>query len=105
MNFCIFIVKILDEPIQSVFADQTPVVEITVQFASPKLTGFDEFRISIWGEFGIEVMNYYQINDYIIVEGVLSLRDASTRTVKRNEVELTVYQIYPYLLEGEEFGF
>jgi len=104
MNSCIFIVKILTTPIQSFFSDNTTVIEATVQFAKiqkQKRETFDEFRLSAWGNLGLDLLKYYRIGDYVIVEGFLSLRNSSKNKIDK-EPEFTIIKLYPFLLTDEE---
>ena len=32
-------------------------------------------NLVFWGKFSQDIINYYEINDYIIIEGYLSIRD------------------------------
>lgn len=107
MNSCIFIVKILTAPVQSFFSDNTTVVEAIVEF--PKLPkqnkqNFDEIRISVWGNLGIDLHKYYRIGDYVIIDGFLSLRSTSDNKLDK-EPEFTVLKLYPFLLNDDEFTY
>jgi len=102
MNYGSFIVKILEKPILTSFDTTNPVTQFTVQI--PQLKKNDEstlMGVSIWGKLGYDITHYYQINDYIIIEGYLSIRETSFNqftigTFKK--VELSIYKIYPFIL-------
>jgi hypothetical protein len=74
MNYSCFIIKILSNPIQSYFEDNISLVEILGKF--PQIRNkrtIEYFRISIWGNLADDVIKYYQINDYLIIEGYISV--------------------------------
>jgi len=80
MNHSILIVKIVASPEQSFLKDGIAVTEIQVKFApiKPKLNSNDVFTISIWGNLSYDIIKHYSINDYIVIEGYISLRDNKT---------------------------
>jgi len=104
MNYTCFIIKIISDPIQSYFEDNSSLVEIIGKF--PQIRNkrtIDYFRISIWGNLADDVMKYYQINDYIIIEGYMFLnRDLFEidNSVKNSQIEISVRKIYPFLLNN-----
>jgi single-stranded DNA-binding protein len=102
MNYASFIVKILEKPILTFFDNTNPVTQFTVQI--PQLKKNNESTamcVNIWGKLGYDITQYYQINDYIIIEGYLSIRNTSLNqfTIKSfKKVELSIYKIYPFVL-------
>ena len=59
------------------------------------------------GNLGRDVKDYYKVNDYILIEGYLSLRqtnkpylNTTSQTPKR--VEVTVLKVYPFLLTYDQ---
>ena len=76
MNYSVFIVKIIQPPEQSFFEDDTTVTEIFVKFPQFLNKNYsDIFQLSIWGNLANDVIEYYSVDDYLIVEGYISLRD------------------------------
>ena len=106
MNYSIFIVKIIKTPQQSFFEDDTSVTEISVQFPQFLNKNYsDIFQISVWGSLAHDAAQYYKVNDYLIVEGSLSLRENHSetfRTKKDKQLELTVSKLYPFLLNTDK---
>jgi len=98
MNYSSFIVKIIKHPVQEVFSETNSVTKLIVQI--PQKTKKSNspipriIHLFIWGRLGTDFLEYYKLNDYIIVEGYLSL--SPTRNPKI--VKLSVYKIYPFLL-------
>ena len=57
-----------------------------------------------WGNLGREVNKFYRINDYILIEGYISLRPKKMITVSTQvskQVTISVLRIYPILLNSD----
>jgi hypothetical protein len=102
MNYSSFIVKIIEKPIQTFFDNTNSVTQFVVQI--PQLKNNDDniiMRVIIWGKLGYDIIKYYQINDYIIIEGYLSIRENSFNQLTigtSKKVEVSIYKIYPFIL-------
>nr|YP_009497033.1 hypothetical protein ycf41 [Psammoneis obaidii]AWT39746.1 hypothetical protein ycf41 [Psammoneis obaidii] len=102
MNYASFIVKIIEKPTQIFFDNGTLLTQFIVQI--PEFKNKSKCTIvhaTIWGKLGYDITQYYQINDYIIVEGYLSIRENlnsefNFKTFKK--AEISIYKIYPFLL-------
>lgn len=105
MNYSIFIVKIIQKPQQSFFEDDTSVTEVLVQFPHYLNKNYlNTFQISVWGNLAYDLMQYYKINDYLIIEGFFSLRDNNLDNFnikKDKQLEFTVSKLYPFLLQNQ----
>ena len=96
------IVKILETPEQTIFNPDIPVTRFRVQF--PQIRNTYIVHLVFWGNLARDVANYYKINDYILIEGYISLREKSisTEDIKKSKnVEITVLKIYPFVLSYE----
>lgn len=92
------IVKILETPKQKIFNTNIPVTQFRVQF--PQVRNNAVIHLTFWGNLARDVANYYKINDYILIEGYISLRDQkvlNTIISKSKKVEITVLKVYPFL--------
>ena len=105
MNYTSFIVKILKKPKQSFLKNNIIVTNIIVRYVSPRIKTFNiknNFQISIWEKFSYDTVKYYKPNDYIIVEGYISLRTpfiTSNKTANTDrQVEISVFKHYPLVL-------
>ena len=102
MNYACFIVKIIEKPTQTFYNIRTPVTKFIVQV--PDFNNTDKFTLIpavIWGKLGYDIIQYYQTNDYIIIEGYLSIRknlidEFGISSFKK--IEISIYKIYPFLL-------
>jgi len=103
MNYGIFAVKIIKNSGQSFFSDGTSLTELTVQLPQVRKNNIKIiFQVSIWGKLSYDVAKYYQPNDYIVIEGYISLRTTfitSSKISKTDkQVEISVFKHYPFLL-------
>jgi hypothetical protein len=94
-NYISGIVKILENPIQTIFDKNIPVTQFRVQL--PQVRNNTIINLTFWGKLGQDIVNYYEINDYIIIEGYLSLRNKKILNNSK-KVEITVLKVYPFLL-------
>ena len=98
-NYIGAIVKILENPKQKVFNNNISFTEFRAQL--PQIRNTQVVSLSVWGNLARDVANYYKVNDYVIIEGYLSLRDKQTPNLTiqiSKKVEITVLKIYPFLL-------
>jgi hypothetical protein len=59
-------------------------------------------KLIFWGDFAYDVAHYYQVNDYILIEGYLAYKkeELTNRTFKN--LEITVFKVYPLFLNSEK---
>ena len=98
MNCSSFIAKIIKHPVREVFSETISVTKLIVQIPQRRKKSNPStptiINLSIWGQLGIDFLEYYKLDDYIIVEGYVSL----SRTRNPKTVNLSVYKIYPFFL-------
>lgn len=100
MNYSCFIVKIVNEPISSQFKNNISLVEMLVKFSTVrKVKTIETLRVLVWGNLAEDIIKYYQVNDYIIIEGYV--RNFSDTGIK-DQVEVSVKKVYPFLLKSQK---
>lgn len=100
MNYSCFIVKIVNEPISSQFKNNISLVEMLVKFSTVrKVNTIETLRVLVWGNLAEDIIKYYQVNDYIIIEGYV--RNFSETGIK-DQVEVSVKKVYPFLLKNQK---
>lgn len=72
-NYFASVVKILEKPIQTVVNDRIVITEFRAQLAQIRNTRI--VNLVFWGNLASDVVNYYNVNDYIMIEGYLSLHN------------------------------
>ena len=96
MNYSNFIVKVLKKPKQKFLKKKIMLTELHVQFPSTRIknkNGLSTMDLLIWGNLGQDVLKYYKINDYLLVEGFISLRKKRFNT--NQQIKISVSKIYP----------
>lgn len=94
INYVISMVKILEKPVKKVLKGDISVTKFRAQL--PQIRSNRIIYIIFWGILAHDVANYYQVNDYIMVEGYLS----SINNAKNNlgqtfpKLYLTVIKLY-----------
>lgn len=95
MNHGIFIVKIIENPIDLSY-NQNPVLKIQVQFAKiGRKNSKSQINLLLWGGFREDFINYYKIQDYLLIEGIITSKGYNDH---QDEVKLIAKRVYPFLL-------
>ena len=104
MNYVILAVKVIKNSGQSFFADGTSLTELTVQLPQVRKNNLKVIlQVSIWGKLSYDVAKYYQSEDYIVIEGYISIRNINTDRITNlldKQVEISVFKLYPLLLKS-----
>jgi hypothetical protein len=104
MNYISLIVKLIGKPEQSFFDDNISVTEVMAKFSQVQKNRNDiTIKLCIWGNLAYDMVQYYQINDYILVEGYISLNQVdldASKLLNEKQLELSVFKIYPFLLSN-----
>ena len=99
-NYFSGMVKLLENP-QQINVSKTS-IRITVRAELFQIRENKLIRIHFWGNLGQEVREYYRMNDYILVEGYLSIPNKNPKNLEQKpipETSITVLKIYPFLLQ------
>lgn len=94
-NYLGSVVKILEKPIQTIVQDKVLKTECRAQLAQVRNTRI--VNLVFWGNLARDTVNSYQVNDYIMIEGYVSLCDMkSKKLVKRNlkKVEIVILKSF-----------
>ena len=102
INYITGIVKILESPILVLIKDEIYSTQFRVQLSQVrKKQTTSIITLSVWGYLANDVVKYYQINDYILIEGYISIRKSITQTdlnKKINHLQINVRKILPLFL-------
>ena len=101
-NYFSGIVKVLENPGQTFFNDKVPVTTLRVQISQTRYNRI--ISLVFWGNLAREVKTYYQINDYILIEGYTSIEKKHSELVnkKSGKITITVLKVYPFLLKSNQ---
>ena len=100
MNYIGAIVKILETP-KPKFVNSTKLF-ITFRVQVSQVRQNRTVTLVMWDNLARSVLNYYKINDYILIEGYVSLKpifpsDGTKKSFQK--VQITALKVYPFLLD------
>ena len=98
-NYFSTIVKILENPKKTASQKNTSISRFRAEL--PQIRKNKVIHLVFWGNLANHVSTYYQTNDYLIIEGYLSIRhNNSNDLLKKNfqKIEVAVLKIYPFFL-------
>jgi single-stranded DNA-binding protein len=93
-NYFGCIVKILETPRQKTLQKNIVTTQFRVQLPHIRNQTTTIAKLKIWGNLGRDILDYYKVNDYMIIEGYLSI----SKKKKSKKIEITVVKAYPFLL-------
>ena len=105
MNYVSLIVKIMKTPEQVFFHDTISVTEMICQFVQIRDSNYNgSILVSTWGNLAGDLSKYYKKNDFIIIEGYLSLIEPkSPKILLENSlnktIKVSVFKIYPFFFK------
>jgi hypothetical protein len=94
-NYVGSVVKILEKPVQTVISDKIVRTDFRVQLA--QVRNIQIAHLIFWGNLARDIMNNYQVNDYIMVEGYLSLPNKTNNKLAKRQLkkaQITVLKVY-----------
>nr|QGW12729.1 hypothetical chloroplast RF41 [Nanofrustulum shiloi] len=103
MNYVSGIVRILETPRLYSVTTNISRTEFRVklpQFRNKKSTTI--LKLVFWGDFAYDVVNYYRVNDYILIEGYLAHKKEKKSIGTLKNLEITVFKVYPLFLNSEK---
>ena len=101
INLVSGVVKILEAPRQTLVNKTVSITEFRVQL--PQFKNTQIIDVVFWDNLGKDVMGYYKLNDYVIVEGYLSTQNNDSSdlgTWKSKRIQITALKVYPVLLSS-----
>ena len=94
-NYISSVVKILEKPAQKVISDKIVRTDFRVQLA--EVRNVQLAHLVCWGNLALDIMNNYQVNDYIMIEGYLSLPTKTNDSLVKPQLkkaQITVLKVY-----------
>ena len=94
-NYVGSVVKILEKPVQTVISEKIIRTDFRVQLA--QVRNVQIAHLTLWGNLARDIMNTYQVNDYIMVEGYLSLPNKTNNKLAKRQLkkaQITVLKVY-----------
>ena len=104
INYISGIVKILETPTIKLNKKEIPFAKFRVQFPQVrKKSPSSILTVVLWGYLANDVTKYYRINDYILIEGYLSLRESVNQEQMKKKskyLQINVRKIFPLFLNN-----
>jgi single-stranded DNA-binding protein len=99
-NYISSIVKILEIPKYKTTKNNYVTTQCRVQL--PQIRKSKVINLIVWGKLAKDVMQYYQTNDYVLVEGFLSISSINLNLEYARKTPIfTAVKVYPFLLNSE----
>lgn len=95
-NYLGGVVKILENPVQTIAKDKFLKSECRAQLSQVRNTRI--VHLVFWGNLARDAINSYQLNDYLMIEGYVSLRTKTTKkSLKGNftKIEVSILKAFP----------
>jgi len=94
-NYFLGTVKTLENPIQKLVKEKTLMTTMRVEITQMRQNKF--ISLVSWGTLADEIKKSYQTNDYLLVEGYISIHKTN---LKLNKIIITVLKIHPLFLNS-----
>jgi hypothetical protein len=85
------IVRLMEIPVQQTIKKDVLVTKVRAQL--PQIRKTTIITLTFWGKLAQNVATYYKANDYILIEGYLSLNN-------KNHAKITGLKVYPFRLNS-----
>ena len=94
-NYLSTIVRILETPKEKIIKNNITVTQFRARIPQFRTTRI--IKLVFWGKLAHDVAEYYKSNDYILVEGYISL----LKKKSNKKVKIVVLKVYPFLLTSD----
>ena len=102
MNYTSFIIKVLNKPQYTLCKQKIPRTEALGKFYQFRNNSNTICKLSFWGQAAYEILKYSKKNDYLLVEGYLSLRESTfEKFAISTTLEISIFKVYPLLVPGK----
>ena len=100
MNYISCTVRILEIPTIKLFYNEIPLIKFKAEIAKLRNNQSNIIiNAKIWGDLTYELIKYYQVNDYLLIEGYFSKDcDCALNLALRykKDIAINIFKIYPY---------
>ena len=93
------IIKILETPQQTSIDNDLVFVKFRAQLASVRK--FQIVQVIFWGNLAQDIVSFYKINQYLLIEGYPSFRDSTNSKQVSKRIEITGLRVYPFLIKTD----
>ena len=100
-NYIGGVIKILETPKQKFLKNNILVTRFRAQMPQRRNTRI--VTLTFWGTLSRDIVTNYKVNDYVLIEGFLSIRNkksSNLKLLKSKKIEITVKKAYPFFLSS-----
>ena len=102
INYISIIVRLLEEPRKKISKKNILFTEVRAQFSEVRNKNTQTLvKLVFLGNLSQAVLNYYRSNDYLLIEGYLSIKNkykSESGVQSSKYAEILVLKVYPFLL-------
>ena len=102
------IVKILETPQQKVLKNKITTTQFRALLPQSRKNKLSKIvKLTFWGKLASDIKSYYQMDDYILIEGYVSIKKENNKNVKNlnsKSVNITIIKFYPISLKTKEYN-
>nr|YP_010472137.1 hypothetical protein N4M20_pgp047 [Navicula arenaria]UVG41602.1 hypothetical protein [Navicula arenaria] len=95
INYVGSVVKILEKPVQTVITDK--IIRTSFRAQLVQVRKIQIAYLVFWGNLARDIINNYQVNDYIMIEGYLSVSNKTNNKLPKRQLkkaQITVLKVY-----------
>ena len=97
MNYISCTVRILENPIIKLSYNKIPLTKFKIEVAQIRDNQYNDIvNAIIWGDLAYQFVKYYQINDYLLIEGYFYSSFNLVSKYKK-DITISILKFYPYL--------
>ena len=100
MNYISCIIRILEIPSKIVYFNKIPFIKFKAEITQIRnYQNTVTVLIKIWGNLSFDFIGYYQVGNYLLIEGYISndfTTSLNSLTKYKKNTTLTIFQMYPY---------
>ena len=102
------VVKILENPKQKIIHGKIIHTKFRVLIPQSRRNKFPKIiSLVSWGNLASDLNNHYTVNDYILIEGYISLKTKKKKDFSlfnSKKVKVTGLKVYPFLLKSKNIN-
>ena len=96
MSYINCTVRILEIPTIKLSYNRIPLINCKVEIARIRNNQSNTvIHAKIWGHLTYELIKYYRVNDYLLIEGYFS-KDYNLALKYKKDITISIFKIYPY---------
>ena len=99
INYFCSIVKVLEDPIQIQINNKISITTFRVELFQVRKNYTNQLIfLYFWGKLSEKIKNYCNINEYILIEGYLQVKEKKSKTLpftNLKQIIVTVLRVYP----------